>query len=107
MREFAKFFMATVAICTVLWGNESVAQVLDDSANVKILKVRSSLLEGDTTQKYSAGQLNNYSTLEEQIRATASCGSIDIGNQDVNSNFAGEINIIIAGDIMNTGTNCK
>ncbi|MDX1738359.1 MAG: hypothetical protein R3261_08975, partial [Alphaproteobacteria bacterium] len=88
-------------------SNYAFAQVLDDSANRKILKFRSNLLQGDTTQKYSAGQLSTYSTLEEQIRASANCGAVDIGNQDVNSNFSGEINIIIAGDIINSGNNCR
>lgn len=105
----AKFttFIATVIACSVLWGTAATSQVLDDRANMKILKVRSKLLEGDSTRKYSAGQLSSYADLEEQIRAQATCGAIDIGNQDVNSNFAGEINIIIAGDIINTGNNCR
>ena len=107
MRLISKFSVIAFTGLAILWGEASIAQVLDDSANMKILRVRSKLLEGDATNKYSAGQLSSYTNLEEEIRAQATCGAIDIGNQDVNSNFAGEINIIIAGDVINTGNNCQ
>lgn len=107
MPNIKKTVIVSSLIFAVFGGGVSFAQVLDDGANRKILKLRSTLLEGDTTQRYSAGQLNSYSNLEEQIRASANCGAVDIGNQDVNSNFSGEINIIIAGDIINSGNNCR
>lgn len=107
MRLFSKFTILSFVGLAILGGEVAQAQVLDDRANMKILHVRSRLLEGDSTNKYSAGQLSSYANLEDEIRAQATCGAIDIGNQDVNSNFAGEINIIIAGDVINTGNNCQ
>ena len=82
------------------------AEILSDSANRKVLKVRSDLLLGDTTRKFSGNQLQELDALSEQIRGRASCGSIDIGNQSVSSSFSGEINVIVTGDIINTGNSC-
>ncbi|MEO1944395.1 MAG: hypothetical protein ABGY11_08830 [Candidatus Thioglobus sp.] len=106
---FYKLFMlfSILLASSMLFSSEVYAQVLDDKANMKVLKVRAKLLRGGTTQKYSAGKLSNYQSIEEQIRAQVNCGSIDIGNQDVDSNFSGEINIIVVGDIVNAGNNCR
>lgn len=86
---------------------EASAQLLDDAANRKVLKVRSDLLRGDTTRKFSGGQLQNLDELKSQISGRATCGAVDIGNQHVSSTFSGEINVIVAGDIINTGNNCR
>lgn len=83
------------------------AQLLEDSANRKVLKVRSDLLRGDATRKFSGNQLGSYNNLKGQISGRATCGAVDIGNQHVASSFSGEINVIVTGDIVNTGNNCR
>lgn len=83
------------------------AQVLDDRANMKVMKTRSKLATGSSTYVYSNGQLDALADLESQVRSQVNCGSVDIANQTVDSTFSGQINIIIAGDIVNTGNNCR
>lgn len=88
-------------------GADVAAQVLDDRANMKVLKTRAKLATGSSTYVYSNGQLDAMSDLKGQVRSQANCGSVDIANQTVDSSFSGEINIIITGDVVNTGNNCR
>lgn len=88
-------------------SSDVAAQVLDDRANMKILKTRSKLATGSTSYVYSNGQLDALADLESQVRSQVNCGSVDIANQTVDSSFSGEINIIITGDIVNSGNNCR
>lgn len=83
------------------------AQVLDDRANMKVLKTRSKLATGSSTYVYSNGQLDAFTDLEDQVRSVANCGSVDIANQTVDKTFSGQINIIITGDVVNTGNSCR
>ena len=105
-------FKKTLAMClcafavTLVIGDDVAAQVLDDRANMKVLKVRSKLATGSSTYVYSNGQLDALADLESQIRSQVTCGSVDIANQTVDSSFSGQINVIITGDIVNTGNNC-
>ena len=102
------FVVVSGALATVFMTvPDASAQLLEDSANRKVLKVRSDLLRGDTTRKFSGGQLQSLDELQSQISGRATCGAVDIGNQHVNSTFSGEINVIVAGDIINTGNNCR
>jgi len=106
-------FLRKIAVMVVLVGSFSFtstdvfAQVLDDRANLKVLKTRAKLATGSSTYTYSNGQLDALTDLESQVRSQANCGSVDIANQTVDSSFSGQINIIIAGDIVNTGNNCR
>ncbi len=102
-----------LAVITVLGSvlslvsTDVTAQVMDDRANMKVLKTRAKMATGSSTYVYSNGQLDAFTDLESQIRAQANCGSVDIANQTVDSSFSGQINIIIAGDVVNTGNNCR
>jgi len=97
---------SVLALCAMT-SSDVAAQVLDDRANMKILKTRSKLATGSTSYVYSNGQLDALADLESQVRSQVNCGSVDIANQTVDSSFSGEINIIITGDIVNSGNNCR
>ncbi|MEO0368369.1 MAG: hypothetical protein AAF197_06225 [Pseudomonadota bacterium] len=78
------------------------AQLLNDETNLKILKTRSQLLllNAETIER-EAG-LNDIDSIVGRV----DCGSIDIGNQDLSTTLTGDINIVITGDIINTGNRC-
>jgi len=101
--------LLSLCALTAVWlvASDGFAEILSDSANRKVLRVRSELLVGDTTRKFSGNQLQDLDSLGGQISGRASCGAIDIGNQQVSSSFSGEINVIVTGDIINTGNNCS
>jgi len=101
------FILTSALALLVLSSAEGLTQVLDDRANLKIMKTRAKLATGSSTYVYSNGQLDALADLESQIRSQVNCGSVDIANQTVDSSFSGEINIIIAGDVVNTGNNCR
>ncbi|MDV7338441.1 hypothetical protein RYZ26_02450 [Terasakiella sp. A23] len=101
------FILTSALALLILTSAEGFSQVLDDRANMKILKTRAKLATGSSTYVYSNGQLDALADLESQIRSQVNCGSVDIANQTVDSSFSGEINIIIAGDVVNTGNNCR
>ena len=105
MRNACILSLALGMLC--LFSADGLAQVLDDRANLKVLKTRAKLATGSSTYVYSNGQLDALADLESQIRSQVNCGSVDIANQTVDSSFSGEINIIIAGDVVNTGNNCR
>lgn len=104
-RHIFIFLGSLVAIWLVV--ADASAQLVEDSANRKVLKVRSDLLRGDATRKFSGNQLQGLNSLGGQISGRATCGAVDIGNQHVSSTFSGEINVIVTGDIVNTGNNCR
>lgn len=83
------------------------AQVLDDRAHMKIMKTRALLATGSTTEVYSGNRLPSREELADDIRSRTDCGAVDIANQAADSSFAGEITVVITGDIINTGNNCR
>ncbi|MFC1673673.1 hypothetical protein ACFL12_05920 [Pseudomonadota bacterium] len=83
------------------------AQVLDDGANMKILRARAELARGSQTRVYSGGQLKSKAELEKELRGRATCGAVDIGNQSINTEFTGQVTIVISGDVVNSGNNCR
>lgn len=106
------FLLAFFAIPPVmgslgLGAGTAQAQLLDDNANMKILRARAELARGSETQVYSGGQLKSKAELEQQMRGRATCGAVDIGNQSVNTDFTGQVTIVITGDVVNSGNNCR
>ena len=83
--------------------NVAHAQVLDDGANMKILKARAQLLHYN---KKELGKQTNDKLKVGDLAGKVECGSVDIGNQSVNSGFGKDIEIIITGDIINTNNHC-
>lgn len=100
-------FVSVLAGVFILASTMAEAQVLDDRANLKILKTRAKMATGSSTYVNSGGQLDAVQGLEDKVRSRVDCGAVDIANQHVDSNFSGQINIIISGDIINTGNRCR
>ena len=95
-------YRISLMLIVLLVSSPLHAQLLSDETNLKILKTRSQLLLlNSETIKQEAG-LNDIDSIVGRV----DCGSIDIGNQDINSTLTGDINIIITGDIINTGNRC-
>lgn len=85
------------------------AQVLDDSANVKILSAQSkTLLIND---QYFEEMLRGFGLPEgpDDIREEYSnqCGSVSIGNNFASNQLGTDITVIIVGDILNVGNTCS
>lgn len=91
--------LLTVFLCVPVAAS---AQLLDDTANVKILKARAKLLHQNedtiTDDLNKSGQLGNVGRVD--------CGSVDIGNQVVSNGIGQDISVVITGDIINTGNRC-
>ena len=106
-------FKKRIAVFSALMGfaallsTDVAAQVMDDRANMKVLKTRAKMATGSSTYVYSNGQLDAFTDVESRVRSQANCGSVDIANQTVDSSFSGQITIVIAGDVVNTGNNCR
>jgi len=85
------------------------AQLLDDKANLKILNTRSKLL---LLNKHYFDELlkqQGAPTSEDDTRqyiGRVGCGSVEIGNQSVNSTISSEISVVIVGDVINFGNRC-
>ena len=97
-----KKFLVTFFVLLLTFESPVYAQLLSDSANLKILKTRSRLLLLNEDSIEGGTDLNDLDALRGQV----GCGSVDIGNQDITSTLSGDINIIITGDIINTGNRC-
>ena len=97
----AKWILCAAAVAVL--PQLAFAQLLDDSANVKILKARAQLLHLNedkfTDDLNEKGQLNN-------LAGSVDCGSVDIGNQVISSGIGQDISVVITGDIINTGNRC-
>ena len=97
-----KKIIAVASLLLLTFESPVYAQLLSDSANLKILKARSRLLLINKDRIEGTTDLNDLDALRGQV----SCGSVDIGNQDITSTLSGDVNIIITGDIINTGNRC-
>ena len=89
---------------------EVSAQILDDTANAKLLSVHSkTLLVND---QYFEDLLRGYGLpsgadeIQEEYLSSAQCGSVNIGNNYATNQISGEITVIIVGDILNVGNTC-
>jgi hypothetical protein len=83
--------------------------LLDDRANMKVLKVRSQMLlltEDSLTNENPNAQFTGSDGLIQQQIQTG-CGTLAIGNQATENTLSGDINVIIAGDVINTGNKCS
>ena len=84
------------------------AQVLDDSANVKILSAQSSTLL--INHSYFEDMLQGYGLplSEDDVREEylQDCGSVSIGNNFASNQIGSDITVIIVGDVLNVGNTC-
>ncbi|NBT29766.1 MAG: hypothetical protein EBT18_09845 [Gammaproteobacteria bacterium] len=85
------------------------AQVLDDSANVKILSAQSQTLL--INHQYFEDMLRGFGLPEgpDDIREeySSQCGSVSIGNNFASNQLGTDITVIIVGDILNVGNTCS
>jgi erythromycin esterase-like protein len=101
-----RFLICLIASFAAILPNIASAQLLNDSANVKILKARAQLLHqnadaiDDDANERLGDQLNN-------VGGRVDCGSVDIGNQVISSGIGQDVSVIITGDIINTGNRCS
>lgn len=80
------------------------AQLLEDRANVKILKARAKLLH--LNEDRMTDRLNAQDQRLNGLQGRVDCGSVDIGNQVISSGIGQDISVVITGDIINTGNRC-
>jgi len=84
------------------------AQVLDDSANVKILSAQSQTLL--INHSYFEDMLQGYGLplSEDDVREEylQDCGSVSIGNNFASNQIGSDITVIIVGDVLNVGNSC-
>ena len=99
---------AGVAILLGFLHSAVKAQVLDDSANVKILSAQSKTLL--INHEYFKDMLRGYGLPEgpDDIREEYlnQCGSVSIGNNFASNQLGTDITVIIVGDILNVGNTC-
>lgn len=84
---------------------------LDDRANLKILNARSQMLLMNSSYFDDKLKQSGAPTTPEQAmdmyRGRVGCGSVDIGNQFVDSKGMGsQISVVIVGDVINVGNSC-
>ena len=111
----AKFLSLQVG-CSLLIGVlglntfVSKADVLDDTANLRILSARSKVLTVNAAyfneRLKEIGAPTTKEDLVKELEGKTDCGSVSIGNQYTESSFANEVTIIIVGDITNVGNVC-
>ncbi len=93
---------------SLMSASTSIAQVLDDSANVKILAAQSKTLL--INNQYFDDMLQGYGLPSgpEDIRDEYlnQCGSVSIGNNFASNQLGTDITVIIVGDILNVGNSC-
>ena len=104
-------FSGAFALAAVLFAQSTpaFAQLLDDRANMKILSMRSRVLLLNRDYFDDILKEKNIPTQGEdtgQYLGRVGCGSVEIGNQTVNSTMASEISVIIVGDVINFGNRC-
>lgn len=85
------------------------AQLLDDKINLKVLTNRAMLLQ--LNKNYfddllkQQGAPTSPSDAEQYI-GRVGCGSVEIGNQYVDTSIAHDISVVIVGDVINVGNRC-
>lgn len=84
---------------------------LDDKANLKILNARAQMLLMNSSYFDDKLKQSGAPTTPEQAmdmyRGRVGCGSVDIGNQFVDSKGIGnQISVVIVGDVINVGNTC-
>lgn len=96
--------MAGGILCTGFPLSIAHAQLLDDKANMKVLRAKSNMLRINprTLEKHTP-----HNALEASPQNVTACGAVDIGNQYTDSNRTGDISVVIVGDIVNTGNVCR
>ncbi|MDC0572476.1 hypothetical protein PQZ11_06270 [Luminiphilus sp.] len=104
------FFLAGLLFLLNSAALEVSGQILDDTANAKLLSVHSkTLLIND---QYFEDLLRGYGLpsgadeIQEEYLTSAQCGSVNIGNNFASNQISGEITVIIVGDILNVGNTC-
>ncbi len=80
------------------------AQVLDDTANMKILKARSRLMHENRAN--TVDEINRNTGSLNNVGGQVNCGSVDIGNQVTSGGIGQDVSVIITGDIINTNNRC-
>jgi hypothetical protein len=92
-------------------GGQASAQLLQDSANLKILSARTKLMQSNNRyfmdQIKSRGAPVNPSDAQSLLQSIGGCGNVQIGNSYGSSGSMGaDISVIITGDILNVGNRC-
>jgi len=104
----ALFLTAKLALFAAFAVSPGGAQVLDDSANVKILSAQSQTLL--INHSYFEDILQGYGLplREDDVREEylQNCGSVSIGNNFASNQIGGDITVIIVGDVLNVGNSC-
>lgn len=102
MRRFSTYLMLAAFAVTML-PLSAQAQLLEDGANMRILKARAKLLHynKDTLED----DVNNNGDINDFAGRTG-CGSVEVGNQLVTAGLGRDIEVIITGDIINTNNRC-
>ena len=110
--KFPSLQACLVLVVCVLGLNTLVlkADVLDDTANLRILSARSKVLTVNAAyfndRLKEIGAPATKEDLVKELEGKTDCGSVSIGNQYTESSFANEVTIIIVGDITNVGNVC-
>lgn len=102
--------LAGLILCLGSLASEISAQILDDTANAKLLSVHSKTLL--INNQYFDDLLRGYGLpsgadeVQQEYLSSAQCGSVNIGNNFASNQIGGEITVIIVGDILNVGNTC-
>lgn len=86
------------------------AQLLDDKTHLKILSNKAMLMQLNQSHFDDLLKKQNAPTSQkdvEQYVGRVGCGSVEIGNQSVDSGIAKEISVVIVGDVINFGNRCS
>tara|TARA_B110000259_G_scaffold185056_1_gene233346 strand:- start:401 stop:691 length:291 start_codon:yes stop_codon:yes gene_type:complete len=92
-------------------GGQASAQLLQDSANLKILSARTKLMLSNNSyfmdQIKSRGGPVNPSDAQSLLQSNGGCGNVQIGNSyGASGSMGADISVVITGDILNVGNRC-
>ncbi len=110
----ARFLRAIrLSLCAVIFvtGGQASAQLLQDSANLKILSARTKLMLSNNSyfmdQIKSRGGPVNPSDAQSLLQSNGGCGNVQIGNSyGASGSMGADISVVITGDILNVGNRC-
>lgn len=103
-----RLLLLCASFCIVLLVAHSAGAVeMDDSINVKVLRVRAMAMRMNSANLAEDLPTTNEELLLASLKGTTSCGGVEIGNQYVNTSFGGDLEVIITGDVINAGNTCR
>ena len=102
-----------LSLCAAIFvsAGQASAQLLQDSANLKILSARTKLMLSNNSyfmdQIKSRGGPVSPADAQSLLQLNSGCGNVQIGNSyGASGSMGADISVVITGDILNVGNRC-